>query len=29
MIQGVSETLKAVYAVRTGVELENKNRTEI
>lgn len=29
MIQGVSETLKSLYAVRTGVELEHKGKVEV
>ena len=29
MIQGVAETIKSVYAARTGVELEHKERTEL
>ena len=29
MVQGVSETIKSVYAARTGVELEHKERTEL
>ena len=29
MIQGVSETVKSLYAARTGVELEHKERVEI
>jgi TRAP-type mannitol/chloroaromatic compound transport system permease small subunit len=29
MIQGVSETIKSVYAARTGIELEHKERTEL
>jgi len=29
MIQGISETIKSVYAARTGVELEHKERTEL
>lgn len=29
MIQGVSETIKSVYAWRTGVELEHKEKIEI
>ncbi|MGQ0751335.1 MAG: TRAP transporter small permease subunit [Betaproteobacteria bacterium] len=28
MIQGVSETMKALYAIRTGVELERRAKTE-
>ncbi len=29
MIQGVSETIKSVYAARTGIELEHKEKVEI
>jgi TRAP-type mannitol/chloroaromatic compound transport system permease small subunit len=29
LIQGVSETIKSVYAARTGVELEHKEKVEI
>jgi len=29
LIQGVSETIKSVYATRTGVELEHKQKVEI
>ena len=29
MIQGVSETIKSVYAWRTGVELEHKGKIEL
>jgi TRAP-type mannitol/chloroaromatic compound transport system permease small subunit len=29
MVQGVSETIKSVYAARTGIELEHKEKTEI
>ena len=29
MIQGVSETIKSVYAARTGIELEHKERVEV
>ena len=29
MIQGVSETIKSVYAARTGLELEHKEKVEI
>ncbi|HEX2649190.1 MAG TPA: TRAP transporter small permease subunit [Burkholderiales bacterium] len=29
IIQGISETIKSVYAVRTGVELEHKEKIEI
>jgi TRAP-type mannitol/chloroaromatic compound transport system permease small subunit len=29
IIQGVSETIKSVYAARTGVELEHKEKAEI
>ncbi len=29
MVQGVSETIKSVYAARTGIELEHKGKTEI
>ena len=29
MIQGISETIKSVYAARTGVELEHKERIEL
>jgi TRAP-type mannitol/chloroaromatic compound transport system permease small subunit len=29
MIQGISETIKSVYAARTGIELEHKERTEL
>jgi len=29
MIQGVSETIKCVYAARTGIELEHKEKTEL
>jgi TRAP-type mannitol/chloroaromatic compound transport system permease small subunit len=29
LIQGVSETIKSVYAARTGIELEHKEKTEI
>ena len=29
MIQGVSETIKSLYAVRTGVEIDHKARTEV
>jgi len=29
MIQGVSETIKSVYAARTGIELEHKERVEL
>ena len=29
LIQGVSETIKSVYAVRTGTELEHKEKVEV
>ena len=29
MIQGVSETIKSVYAARTGVQLEHKEKVEV
>ncbi len=29
LIQGVSETIKSIYAARTGIELEHKEKTEI
>ena len=29
MIQGVSETIKSVYAARTGLELEHKEKVEV
>jgi len=29
MIQGVSETIKSVYAARTGIELEHKEKVEL
>jgi TRAP-type mannitol/chloroaromatic compound transport system permease small subunit len=29
LIQGVSETIKSVYAARTGIELEHKEKVEI
>lgn len=29
LIQGVSETIKSLYAVRTGIELEHKEKIEI
>ena len=29
MIQGVSETIKSVYAARTGIELEHKDKVEV
>jgi TRAP-type mannitol/chloroaromatic compound transport system permease small subunit len=29
MIQGVSETIKSVYAARTGIELEHKEKVEV
>jgi TRAP-type mannitol/chloroaromatic compound transport system permease small subunit len=29
MIQGVSETIKSLYAARTGIELEHKEKVEI
>jgi len=29
LVQGVSETIKSVYAARTGVELEHKEKVEI
>ena len=29
LIQGVSETLKSVYAARTGIELEHKEKVEV
>jgi TRAP-type mannitol/chloroaromatic compound transport system permease small subunit len=29
MIQGVSETIKSVYAARTGLELEHKQKVEV
>lgn len=29
LIQGISETIKSVYAARTGVELERKEKVEI
>lgn len=29
LIQGVAETIKSVYAARTGIELEHKERTEV
>ena len=29
MIQGISETIKSVYAARTGIELEHKEKTEL
>ena len=29
LIQGISETIKSVYAARTGIELEHKEKTEV
>ena len=29
MVQGVSETIKSLYAARTGIELEHKERVEL
>ena len=29
MIQGISETIKSVYAARTGLELEHKDKVEV
>jgi TRAP-type mannitol/chloroaromatic compound transport system permease small subunit len=29
LIQGVSETIKSVWAARTGVELEHKEKIEV
>ena len=29
MVQGVSETIKSVYAARTGIELEHKEKAEV
>ena len=29
LIQGISETIKSLYAVRTGVELEHKEKVEV
>jgi TRAP-type mannitol/chloroaromatic compound transport system permease small subunit len=29
MIQGISETVKSVYAARTGIELEHKEKVEV
>jgi TRAP-type mannitol/chloroaromatic compound transport system permease small subunit len=29
LIQGISETIKSVYAARTGIELEHKERVEV
>jgi len=29
MIQGVSETIKSLFAARTGVELEHKEKVEL
>jgi TRAP-type mannitol/chloroaromatic compound transport system permease small subunit len=29
LIQGVSETIKSVYAARTGIELEHKEKIEV
>jgi TRAP-type mannitol/chloroaromatic compound transport system permease small subunit len=29
MVQGVSETIKSVYAARTGIELEHKEKVEL
>jgi TRAP-type mannitol/chloroaromatic compound transport system permease small subunit len=29
LVQGVSETIKSVYAARTGIELEHKEKIEI
>jgi TRAP-type mannitol/chloroaromatic compound transport system permease small subunit len=29
MIQGVSETIKSLYAARTGIELEHKEKVEV
>ena len=29
MIQGISETIKSVYAARTGIELEHKEKVEV
>jgi TRAP-type mannitol/chloroaromatic compound transport system permease small subunit len=29
MIQGVSETIKSLYAARTGIELEHKEKVEL
>jgi TRAP-type mannitol/chloroaromatic compound transport system permease small subunit len=29
LIQGISETIKSVYAARTGVELEHKEKVEV
>jgi TRAP-type mannitol/chloroaromatic compound transport system permease small subunit len=29
MIQGISETIKCVYAARTGIELEHKEKVEV
>ncbi len=29
LIQGVSETIKSVWAARTGIELEHKEKVEV
>jgi TRAP-type mannitol/chloroaromatic compound transport system permease small subunit len=29
LVQGVSETIKSVYAARTGIELEHKEKVEV
>jgi TRAP-type mannitol/chloroaromatic compound transport system permease small subunit len=29
LIQGVSETIKSVWAARTGIELEHKEKIEV
>jgi TRAP-type mannitol/chloroaromatic compound transport system permease small subunit len=29
LIQGVSETIKSLYAARTGIELEHKEKVEV
>jgi TRAP-type mannitol/chloroaromatic compound transport system permease small subunit len=29
LIQGISETIKSVWAARTGIELEHKEKVEV
>jgi TRAP-type mannitol/chloroaromatic compound transport system permease small subunit len=29
LVQGVSETIKCVWAARTGIELEHKEKVEV
>jgi hypothetical protein len=29
LVQGISETIKSVWAARTGIELEHKEKIEI